>query len=378
MSRRTTFSAGLVGVAAVAAAVVGGLGQPAGGQDAGGDDDRASDETPTVATATVDRRDLVEREELDGTLGYGESRQLAFGGQGTITALAPEGAVVEQGGTLGEVDGAPVPLLYGDRPMWRALGQPDAPEPSSDPMAPPPADPEPISDGPDIQQLEANLIAMGYATEDSLDADGHWTSATTNAVKRWQEDLGVPKTGRFELGQLVFAPGPLRIGSHAAEPGSPAGGPALTVTGTERLVDLDLSANRQGLLTNGQAVDVELPDGSVVPATVRSVSTVVETPDPMSGGSPTVAVVVVLDDPASSGALDQAPVDVQIVSVQASDALAIPVDALLALAEGGYALEQTDGSLVGVETGAFADGYVEVVPVAGGELAEGDEVVVPS
>src|SRR5687768_5816400 len=104
MTRRTTLSAGLVGVAAVAAAVVGGFGQPAGGQDAGGDDDRASDDAPAAVTAAVDRRDLVEREELDGTLGYGESRQLALGagggapteggGQGTITALAPEGAVV--------------------------------------------------------------------------------------------------------------------------------------------------------------------------------------------------------------------------------------------------------------------------------------------
>jgi hypothetical protein len=89
-------------------------------------------------------------------------------------------------------------------------------------------------------------------------------------------------------------------------------------------------------------------------------------------------VVVVLDDPASSGSLDQAPVEVQIVTVQAEDALAVPVESLLALAEGGYALERSDGALLGVEVGAFADGYVEVVPVDGADLAEGDEVVVPS
>ena len=65
------------------------------------------------------------------------------------------------------------------------------------------------------------------------------------------------------------------------------------------------------------------------------------------------------------------------VSVQAEDALSVPVEALLALAEGGYALERPDGSLVGVETGAFADGYVAVTPTSG-DLAEGDEVVVPS
>ena len=57
--------------------------------------------------------------------------------------------------------------------------------------------------------------------------------------------------------------------------------------------------------------------------------------------------------------------------------LAVPVEALLALAEGGYAVElaHDDGttSLVAVELGAFADGWVEVT----GDVAEGDEVVVP-
>jgi hypothetical protein len=57
--------------------------------------------------------------------------------------------------------------------------------------------------------------------------------------------------------------------------------------------------------------------------------------------------------------------------------LAVPANALLALLEGGYAVERvTDGGgteLVAVETGLFADGWVEV----SGDLAEGDEVVVP-
>ena len=58
--------------------------------------------------------------------------------------------------------------------------------------------------------------------------------------------------------------------------------------------------------------------------------------------------------------------------------LAVPVNALLALAEGGYAVEvERDGrrALVGVETGLFADGQVEV---SGQGLAAGDRVVVPA
>ena len=57
--------------------------------------------------------------------------------------------------------------------------------------------------------------------------------------------------------------------------------------------------------------------------------------------------------------------------------LAVPVEALLALAEGGYAVEVSDGDgtthLVGVELGVFADGLVEIT----GDVEAGDQVVVP-
>jgi multidrug efflux system membrane fusion protein len=54
--------------------------------------------------------------------------------------------------------------------------------------------------------------------------------------------------------------------------------------------------------------------------------------------------------------------------------LAVPVGALLALAEGGYGLEVVRGgtsAVVAVDTGMFADGKVEV---SGGGIAEGTVV----
>jgi hypothetical protein len=70
-------------------------------------------------------------------------------------------------------------------------------------------------------------------------------------------------------------------------------------------------------------------------------------------------------------------VDVTAKIVSAEGVVAVPVEAVLALAEGGYAVEVglADGTtrLVGVELGVFADGYVEVT----GEVAAGDQVVVP-
>jgi hypothetical protein len=148
-------------------------------------------------------------------------------------------------------------------------------------------------------------------------------------------------------------------------------------------VTVDLEATRQGMVTVGLPVDVELPDGTVVTGTVVAVGTVAETPegaadDPTADQTPTIEVTVALDDPAAAGALDQAPVEVDVVTSSAAGVTAVPVDALLALAEGGYAVERPVAGggteLVAVEVGAFADGWVQVT----GDLAEGDDVVVPA
>lgn len=326
----------------------------------GGDGASAQDDTEAAApttTAVVERTDLVEYEELDGTLGFGTARDLAVSRPGTVTALPAAGSVVERGDTLAEVDGLPVPLLYGTRPLWRGL-QVDV-------------------EGPDVQILEENLVALGHADASSLEVDEAFTAATTAAVKRWQAALGVEETGVVALGDAVVQPGAVRVAGHVAAVGGQAGGPVLSVTDTDQLVRVDLDAARQDLVASGDAVEVVLPDGRSTPATVYSVSTVVTPGDEMTGTGATVEVIVALSDPSVAGDQDEAPVDVSIVRAQAEGVLAVPVEALLALAEGGYAVERlTDAGteLVAVDTGAFADGRVEVL----GELTEGDEVVVPA
>ena len=65
-----------------------------------------------------------------------------------------------------------------------------------------------------------------------------------------------------------------------------------------------------------------------------------------------------------------------VVTDRREDVLAVPVNALVALLEGGYAVEvvEDDGSrrYVRVETGLFEDGLVEV---SGDGLEAGDTVV---
>jgi hypothetical protein len=117
---------------------------------------------------------------------------------------------------------------------------------------------------------------------------------------------------------------------------------------------------------------------------VSSVGTVATTPSsdsPDSNSSPTVDVQVTPTQPAATGRLDQAPVSVSITTDSVKSALVVPVDALLALAGGGYAVEEVRPGgvhrLVPVELGLFddADGLVQV---SGRALHAGQRIVVPA
>ena len=319
-----------------------------------------------TATTPVVRRTLVEQTKVDGSLGYAGSYTVVAQGQGTLTRLADEGASVERGQPLYEVDGRPVVLLFGSRPAWRRLAAG-------------------VADGADVRQLEENLVALGHASPKTLKVDDRFTVETAAAVRRWQKALGVAQDGAVDPGEVVFLPGPVRVADHkgglgtATQPGSEI----LAATSTTRVVTVDLDARRQGLVRVGDAVAVELPDGRRTPATVSAVSKVAEVPSDESGGGeggssePTVEVTATLADPAATGDLDQAPVDVHISRGRAENVLAVPVNALVALAEGGYAVEVAHGGgrrLVPVRTGLFANALVEV---SGDGLAEGTRVVVP-
>ncbi|MDQ3788567.1 MAG: peptidoglycan-binding protein, partial [Actinomycetota bacterium] len=91
-----------------------------------------------------------------------------------------------------------------------------------------------------------------------------------------------------------------------------------------------------------------------------------------------IKVTIRLDDQAAAGQLDSAPANVRFTTGTRKGVLAVPVGALLALREGGYAVEVVEGDrrrLVSVQTGLFAKGLVEVT---GTGLTEGTKVVTTS
>jgi peptidoglycan hydrolase-like protein with peptidoglycan-binding domain len=317
------------------------------------------------ATGKVARGDLVDTETVDGTLGFGDADPLAGAASGTVTRLPGEGATVARGKTLYDLNGAPVTLMYGETPMYRPLSS--------------------GKEGADVEQLERNLDALGYG--DGLTVDDEFTSATADAVRDWQEDRGLPETGVVDGSQVLFAPGAVRIAQHKVERGgrAQAGAPVFTVTGTKRLVRVDLDTADQQLARSGAKVTVELPDGDMVKGKISKVGTVAQPKN--SGGEQqaqsgdtesTIEVDITLDDPKQAGKLDEAPVSVRMESERHEDVLSVPVEALLALREGGYGVQVVSGAsvrVVSVKTGLYAEGRVEV---SGHGLAEGTVVGVPS
>jgi hypothetical protein len=325
-----------------------------------------------TGTATVTRTDLSTTAQVPGTLGYTGTYNVYWQGSaepgaagGTVTWLPRPGQVITRGQRVFAVDNRPVRLLYGDRPGWRPLGLG-------------------VTAGPDVHAVERNLVALGYATTAGLTVDGRFTTATAAALRRWQRATHQQVTGRLELSAVTFQPGRLRVANLAATLGGPpvgeSGGPLLTGTSAAVGVTLAIPVNDTHLVHLHDAVTVTLPDGKSLPGKVTALSTVASTPnenDPRGGQLPSVPATVTLARQVAGAALDQAPVEVNVVAESAKGVLAVPVTALVALAGGGYGVYLLDGGrrLVRVKPGLFADTLVQV---EGADLREGATVEVPA
>lgn len=321
----------------------------------------------SLTTAQVTRQTLVDRDTVSGTLEFGDSIQLFSRSSGTVTYTAQESSTLRRNAVLWRVNENPALLMYGNVPAYRTMQDGDS--------------------GADVRQLEENLKKLGY---DGFTVDRDFSAATADAVAQWQDDVGLDDTGAVTLGQVIFTPGPVRVAGIDTDPGAmvQAGGHVLTVTSTKRVVSIDLATGDQSLAHKGAGVVVTLPDGVETTGTIAIIGTIATSEASSAGGAgeggtttsaeATIPVTVTLDTPATAHKWDSAPVDVDLESDRADNVLTVPVTALVALAEGGYAVEVSSGpatQLVAVTTGLFADGRVEVT---GEGIADGTTVVVPS
>jgi peptidoglycan hydrolase-like protein with peptidoglycan-binding domain len=305
---------------------------------------------PRLATATVARTNLVTTVLTGGTLGYAATRPVVNLAGGIYTWLPRPGATIQAGGVLYRVDNTPVTLMAGATPAWRpfALG---------------------MTDGPDIRQLQANLIAWHFAGGLLTAPTGHYDPTTADAVLRWQVAAGLTATGWIPLGQVIFLPAAIRVGGLTAAPGeaASAGQQPYQATTGQRTVTVPLNPSLPPVSV-GENVSIILPSQASTPGTVSAVG-------PASGGSGQLTVTP--GRPQATGTGTNVGVQVSLALQSARDVLAVPVAALLALAGGGYGVEVVTASgthhLVGVTTGIFAAGQVQV---SGPGITAGTRVVV--
>jgi hypothetical protein len=336
-----------------------------------------TDNSFPTGLVTIKRQTISQQTSVPATLGYAGSYSPINQASGFYTALPAVSQVVSEGQVLYRVDGDPVVLLYGPTPAYRTLSE--------------------GSTGTDVTELNADLVALGEVTVRELsptsDSFSYWTKI---GVERLQAALVLPQSGRLNLGQAVFLPSAVRVTALSGELGGTAqsGQPVLQGTSTAREVTVDLDAGLQSEVKADDRVVITLPDNSSTPGVVTSVGTVATTPPSAGtgggssgngdGSNPTVTVEIAPIDPAAAGSLDQAPVTVSITNATAPDALVVPINALVALSGGGYALEMVNPAgvhrLIDVSVGLVddADNLVQVSSSGGSGLRVGEQVVVPS
>ena len=359
--RRTLLS--LLGVLAVAGLATGGvLAYDAITTEATGSDDTASDDTAAsgdaepLSTTTVRQTDLVTTTEIDGTLGFGSPVALPNRAAGVITWLPEAGAVIQPGDVLYEVNDLPVLYLPGDQTAYRTLRN--------------------NTEGDDVLQLEEFLDEQGHMAPLSATVDGDFTSYTGDALEDWFEAAhGVLEQDEIPDGWVVFGNDEFRISSVTGSVGGQLnGGSVLSTTGTTRVVTVQLDTALSGVLTEGQEVLVELPDETEVAAVVTFVAGVVTT----EGQGPNAVswIDVELELAGSGTGFDESPVTIVVDDAIELDATVVPISALVALAEGGFAVEvMVDGEprLTAVTPVNFLGNDVSI----DGDVQPGDVVVIP-
>jgi peptidoglycan hydrolase-like protein with peptidoglycan-binding domain len=347
-------AAGITGVVTTVA-LTGGTGGAAAGAAALGE---------RVSTATVRLTNLSTRVLTAGTLGYAPARPLTNQLAGTYTHLPAAGTAIGAGHVLYRVDNQPVTEMRGTTPAWRPM--------------------TPGISGPDVTELQANLIALGYADGLFSAPTGYYDPLTADAVQRWQLATGTLVTGQVGLGEVSFVPAAIRVGAPNAAPGQAAspGQAPYQVTTTRRIVSVPVNPSLP-LVSVGDRVSI------VLPSLVRTPGKVTAIGPPAAGqgsggtrrgsgsGAATSVLTVTPGRPRATGTGTGVPVQVSLTVRSVRHVLAVPVSALLALSGGGYGVEIVTPAgrhrLVGVTAGTFAGGLVQV---SGAGITAGTKVVV--
>lgn len=336
-----------------------------------------------VTFQPIQRGNLDQTVVAAGQIQYAPSPVQELAGlSGTLTWLPAPGTVVSQGGTLYDVNTTPVVLMYGQVPEWRTL------EPG-------------VAPGIDVTELAQALnmlpLMNGYYP---LPTNGDYTDSVQEAVNRLLVARGMAASTTLQQGQVFFAPGAVVVGQAVATLGASLapGTQVMQLSLQSRQVVVPLQGSAAGQVQAGQSAKVAFTSGSTAPiqATVTAVGPASSgasggasgaasgagTTNPQGSGSSSASLQAVLG-PAGDAQLPAGTpsVTATIVIAQENNVLLVPIAALVATSNTGYAIEvRRTGhatALVPVTVSGYDDTSAEAA-VSGTGVEAGEMVAIPS
>lgn len=276
------------------------------------------------------------------------------GGPGVVTSVEiSAGDQVDAGDVVFTRDLRPVVIAEGTVPMFRDLGVRD--------------------EGADVAQLQTMLVSLDYYAGA---VDGVYGDSTRDAVRNWQESLGLEPTGSVNVGDVVFVPDlPVRVApaDQVSVGARLVGGEALvSVIPADPVFRIPLATEQAALVPLTAPVLVSYPDGVWDARIDRAVDNLepgrldlfLSGPD---GGS--VCGNMCTDWVQLTG---QSHFRTKIVVIPETEGPLVPVGAISAGAGNQSVLTLADGSQVEVTVVESANG---VAVVAGIEV--GTEILLP-
>jgi hypothetical protein len=320
-----------------------------------------------------------------GTAHYGSPRKLALipsrlkTGPRVITSLPRTDSTIGEGEVVMTISGRPVFLLRGAQPTFRDLG--------------------PGMSGQDVLQLETALKRLQL---DPGRIDGFYAGETARAVEalyrrhRFQPLVATesqlaaarPREAALVDGasagsgvqlpadELVFVPtAPVRITGGPAAVRVPRSGAALTVTGSDVVIDGFLPVEQVRRVREGAKVLIDEPSLDI--SASGRVSEIAGRPGTNGADGFHVFFRVAVEKPPPALIGASVRLTVPIESTREAE-LTVPLSAVSLGPDGGSRVQRSvagEFEFVPVRTGLSADGYVSVTPLRG-VLARGDLVVV--
>ena len=180
-----------------------------------------------------------------------------------------------------------------------------------------------------FEELEQALVDEGYDPNEEVTVDGVVTEATTNAVTAWQAATGLPESGLADPGYYFEFPANRIVESHFD-------GDRLALSAsTSRLeVSVVVAVADADEFEVDDQVTIELADESTVDGRVGDIGPVEEADNPDGDSTVTVSIEVLATDDLIEGT-----VTVSTIGDSVEGAVAVPTRALVALQEGGFAVE---------------------------------------